>query len=263
MTEMTYLFCHSGLAALDEALRARPLLAFDFDDTLAPTVEHPDEAYVPAALAQRLERLARLKAVAIITGRTVGDVSPRLGFAPRFIVGNHGAGVPGQVPTFDPAPLDALRARIRDHAEELRATRIQVEDKRYSLALDYGRTRDQRKALASIEALYLGHELALRFVGEKFEVNAVLKAAPDKADAIASLVERAGCDTALFAGDDSNDEAVFERAAPNSVRIHVGHDDAVSRAAFYVQNHAKVALLLDRLLRVLEPMQGAQRQVVE
>ena len=259
---MTYLFCHSGLAALDEALRACPLLAFDFDGTLAPIVENPDEAYVPAALAQRLERLARLRPLAIITGRTIADVSHRLGFVPRFIVGNHGAEVPGQVPTFDPAPLDAIRARIRAHAAELHSSRIRIEDKRYSVAMHYRRARDQRQALARIEALCSGLDPALRFIGGKFVVNAILEAAPDKADAVASLVECARCGTALFAGDDTNDEAVFERAPPNWLTIHVGHDDAVSRAAFYVENHEEIALLLDRSLRVLEPMQRGQQEVV-
>jgi trehalose 6-phosphate phosphatase len=250
---MTYLFCHSRLAALDEALRAGPLLAFDFDGTLAPIVEHPDEAYVPAALAQRLERLARLRPLAIITVRAVADVAQRLGFAPRFIVGNDGAEVPGQAPVFDPAPLDALRARIRAQAAQLHAARIRVEDKGDSLALHHRRARDRRQALACIEALCSDLAPALRSIGGKFVVNAVLEAAPDKADAVASPVERAGCGTALFAGDDANDEPVFERTAANWLTIHVDHDDANSHAALYVENHEENALLLDRSLRVLDP----------
>jgi trehalose 6-phosphate phosphatase len=247
------------LAALDETLRACALPAFDFDGTLAPIVEHPDEAYGPAALAQRL---ARLRPLAIIAGRTVTDVSHRLGLATGFIVGNHGAEVPGQVPTFDPAPLDALRARIRAQAAQLHAARIRVEDKRYFLTPHWRRARDQRRVLARVESLCSGLDPALRLMDGKFVVNAVLEPAPDRADAVASLVVRAGCDTALFAGHDTNDEAVFERAPPNWLTIRVGHDDAVTRAAFYVEIHPEIAVLLDRSLPVLDPMQGGQQKVI-
>lgn len=251
---MKHLFCRSGRLALEAALRAQPLLAFDFDGTLAPIVERPDDAHVSAALAQRLDRLAQLRPLAIITGRSVADVVHRLGFMPRFIVGNHGAEVPGQKPTFDIAPLDALRARIRAHAGELRAARIRVEDKRYSLALHYRRALDPRQALAQIEVLCAGLDPALRFFGGKFVVNAVLEDAPDKGDAVVSLVQRASCGTAVFVGDDINDEAVFERAPPNWLTIRVGHDDAASRAAFYVNDHDEIAELLDDSLRVLESL---------
>jgi len=251
---MKHLFCHSGRLALETALHARPLLAFDFDGTLAPIVERPDDAHVPAALARRLDRLTQLRPLAIITGRSVADVMHRLGFVPRFIVGNHGAEVPGQKPTFDATPLDALRARIRASAAELRAVRIRVEDKRYSLALHYRRAPDPRQALARIEALRAGLDPALRFFAGKFVVNAVLEDAPDKGDAVLSLVQRASCDTAVFVGDDINDEAVFERAPPNWVTIRVGHDFEASCAAFYLEDHEEIAVLLERSLRVLEPM---------
>jgi trehalose 6-phosphate phosphatase len=72
-------------------LKREPLLAFDFDGTLAPIVDRPQDARVPEPVAQCLQELGSRCAVAIITGRSVEDVKPRLGFAPQFIVGNHGA----------------------------------------------------------------------------------------------------------------------------------------------------------------------------
>jgi hypothetical protein len=137
--------------------------------------------------------------LAIITGRTVADVSHRLGFAPRFIVGNHGAEVPGQVPTFDPAPLDALRTRIRAHAAELRAARIRVEDKRYFLALHYRRARDQRRALARIEALCSGLDPALRLLAANSWSTRSWKPRRTRATRSRRWSQRAGCGTALFA----------------------------------------------------------------
>ena len=80
-----------GLRALDQALGENPLLAFDFDGTLAPLVDHPDDARVPPALEPRLARLTELADVAIISGRALADLEHRLAFRPRVLVGNHGA----------------------------------------------------------------------------------------------------------------------------------------------------------------------------
>ena len=109
---MKHLLSREGCLALEAVLRAQPLLAFDFDGTLAPIVARPDDAHVAVAVSQRLDRLARLRPLAVVTGRAVGDVARRLGFTPQFIVGNHGAEDPGLALAFDMRPLDRLRARI-------------------------------------------------------------------------------------------------------------------------------------------------------
>ncbi|SPJ17789.1 Trehalose-phosphatase protein OtsB (fragment) [Burkholderiales bacterium] len=82
----------------------------------------------------------------------------------------------------------------------------------------------------------------------------VLADAPDKADAVVSLVQRAACGSVVFVGDDVNDEAVFERARPDWLTVRVGRDDAESRAAFYLNGYDEIAVLLDNSLRVLESL---------
>jgi trehalose 6-phosphate phosphatase len=248
---MRHLFGPEGRRALRAALRARPLLAFDFDGTLAPIVERPDDARVAADVSQRLDRLARLRPVAIITGRSVADVGQRLGFSPQFIVGNHGAEDPGRAPGVDLSLLDAVRARLSAHAGELRAAGVRVEDKRFSLALHYRLADDAARALASIDSVLAGLDPRLRTFGGKSVVNVVLAGAPDKGDSVASLLARAGCEAAVFVGDDVNDEAVFERALPNWLTVRVGCDEPGSRAGFFLGGHAEVVLLLDAMLSVL------------
>jgi trehalose 6-phosphate phosphatase len=242
---MKLLFDDEGRQALAAALRARPLLAFDFDGTLAPIVERADDARVAEDVAQRLASVSRLRPVAVVTGRSVADVTRRLGFAPQFVVGNHGAEDPGQVRGLDVSALDGLRARLAAHAAELYAAGIQVEDKRFSLALHYRLAPDRSRALARIEALLAQPDPRLRTFGGKCVVNVVLANAPDKGDAVASLVRRAGCDVAIFVGDDVNDEAVFARAAPNWLTVRVGRDEPASRAGFFLDSHEQMQALLD------------------
>jgi trehalose 6-phosphate phosphatase len=248
---MKHLFEAEGRRALLAALEARPLLAFDFDGTLAPIVERPDQARVAPEISARLDQLGGLRPVAVVTGRAVADVAQRLGFSPRFIVGNHGAEDPGTSAGFDESRLDPVRALLNAQAATLNAAGVQVEDKRLSLALHYRLAPDASRAVALVESLLAGLDPGLQFFGGKCVVNVVVAAAPDKGDAVLSLVRRAGCGSAVFVGDDINDEAVFSRALPHWLTVRVGRDDPASRAGFYLAEHSELEALLDLMLGIL------------
>ena len=251
---MKHLLTPEGERALQAVMRLRPLLAFDFDGTLAPIVARPDEAKVPESVSRGLAELARDLPVAIITGRSVADVRTRLGFEPQYVIGNHGAEDP-TVPRPAPAgqPLDALRQRIAAHAGDLAAAGVSVEDKRLSLALHYRLARDPGAALVSIEALLQGIEPSLKRFGGKCVVNVLAEGLPDKGDALAVLLRRANAQAAVFVGDDVNDEAVFLRARAPSLTIRIGDDDPLSRAMFFLDSQAQLALVLQRMLALRAP----------
>src|SRR5512138_1907470 len=114
---MRHLFTPDGERALTEVMHRHPVLAFDFDGTLAPIVARPDEAHVPRPVAQGLAQLSHALPVAVVTGRSVSDVRKRLGFEPRWVIGNHGAEDPDVgPPSAASQALDALRHRIAAQA---------------------------------------------------------------------------------------------------------------------------------------------------
>jgi trehalose 6-phosphate phosphatase len=248
---MQHLFHGRGRARLARTLARRPLLAFDFDGTLAPIVARPDEARVAAAESERLVQLARLRPVAVITGRSVEDVAPRLGFEPQYIVGNHGAEDPGAARALDTSALSTFRAKLARDEGVLRAAGIEVEDKGYSIALHYRLATDRAAAQRGIEALLRDLDPGLHFFGGKFVANVVVAGAPNKGDALATLVARANADAALFVGDDINDEAVFVRAEPDWLTVRIGRDDPLSKADFFLDSHEEVAALLQLMLDAL------------
>ena len=251
---MKHLFTPEGDLALQAVMRLSPLLAFDFDGTLAPIVARPDEARVPESVSLGLAELARDLPIAIITGRSVADVRPRLGFAPHYVIGNHGAEDPVEPQSARASPaLDALRQRIAAHARDLAAAGVDVEDKRVSLALHYRLAPDAGAALVCIEALLQGIEPALRRLGGKCVVNVLAEGLPDMGDALAALVRRTNADAAVFIGDDVNDEAVFMRAEPPSLTIRIGSDDPLSRAMYFLDSDAQLALVLQRMLALRAP----------
>jgi trehalose 6-phosphate phosphatase len=251
---MKHLLTPEGERALQAVMRLRPLLAFDFDGTLAPIVARPDEAKVPEPVSRGLAELARDLPVAIITGRSVADVRPRLGFEPQYVIGNHGAEDPAVFrPVLGSQPLDALRQRIAAHAGELAAAGIAVEDKLLSVALHYRLAPDPGAALVCIEALLQGIEPALRRFGGKCVVNVLAAGLPDKGDALAALVRRSSVAAAVFVGDDVNDEAVFMRAEPPSLTIRIGGDDPLSKAMYFLDSDAQLALVLQHMLTLRAP----------
>ncbi|RZJ07222.1 MAG: trehalose-phosphatase [Rubrivivax sp.] len=250
---MQSLFTPEGEGALAAVLKLRPLMAFDFDGTLAPIVARPDDARISVAVASRLNALSARLPVAIVTGRTVADVQGRLGFEPQFIVGNHGAeeAQPDADATRLVEPLNGLRALLQAHGTELHAAGVSVEDKGLSVALHYRLSRDRPGAQELIAALLDPPPAGLRLFAGKMVVNAVAADAPDKAHAVQSLVSRVDAAAAFFAGDDVNDEPVFVSAPPHWLTLRVGRDDPSSRARFYIDGPQEMALLLERVLAQL------------
>ena len=242
-----------GLAALTTLVRSPALFAFDFDGTLAPIRPRPDDVHVSATIALRLDKLARVRPVAIVTGRRIADVRERLGFVPSWIVGNHGAEDDGDPDAAARAhdALDALRERLRARAQGLSGAGVAIEDKGQSLALHFRTAPDREAASALIEDVLAGFTASLHVFGGKLVYNAVAADAPDKAVAVQRLIARAGVQTAFFAGDDVNDEPVFAAAQPGWVTVRIGCERRASAARFCIDGPHEMAGVLDRILTLV------------
>ena len=117
-------------------------LFLDFDGTIADIAPTPESVEVPDGLPSLLAALRdRLGgAVAIVTGRPIGQIDGFLGAAVPAVAGLHGLerrGADGAI-VRSPPPMDDLRdARelLRDFAAEHPG--VLVEDKTYAIALHY------------------------------------------------------------------------------------------------------------------------------
>lgn len=253
----------AGEAALQAVVQRRPLLAFDFDGTLTPIVARPDDAHLAPAVADRLRRLATRLPVAIVTGRSVADVQGRLGFQPHYIAGNHGAestldalngsNAGGSLERI--AALEPLRLALGAKAAALADAGVRVEDKQQSLALHYRQATNPLHARALIERLIGrwvdGPEGSLRAFGGKLVVNVISRQAPDKADAVRTLLRHSGAGGVLFAGDDLNDEPVFASAPVHWLTVRIGRDDFATSARWALDGPQHIGAMLDRLLAAL------------
>ena len=223
MTVMRQLFTPEADADLARTVTRRPLVAFDFDGTLAPIVARPSQARVPVTTVRRLNLLTQQLPLAVLSGRTVADLRRRLGFVAR--VRGRQSWRRGSAST-DRArivcgprwPADRLRAAAAD----CKRPAVTVEDKGASIALHYRQAPDRAAAIELIDSALDGLGVDLSVFGGKMVINIVPAAADDKAAALRSLVSRADVDAAVFLGDDVNDESVFEAHEPTWLTVCVG-----------------------------------------
>lgn len=249
MMPVRYLLADEGLAAIDELMRRRPLLGFDFDGTLAPIVMLPDEARIAHPTARLLAQLTERLPVAVITGRQVLDVRHRLGFKPTHIVGNHGAEDEFDGP--DPhvvSTLQSFRQQMKRMEPKLDEAGASIEDKGASIAIHYRLAPNP--ALARDTIAELMRELPEDIEAEqgKRVVNLLVRGAPDKGHAMTRLAARYGTEAAFYVGDDTNDEPAFERAGPQWVTARVGPRLDHSHARYYLQEQAEINAVLTRMI---------------
>jgi len=245
---MKYLLARQNRSILARHLAADVAIVLDFDGTLAPIVRDPDAAAMREETRALLRKVALKYPCGVISGRARDDVARRLaGTGIEWIVGNHGA--EWGWAQLDSISVEALVIEWRDRlVERLRGLDgVFVEDKRYSLAIHFRRSRTKRRALAAIaEAVSLLPEARVR--RGKDVINVVPKGAPHKGIALQQMRALLRCDTALYVGDDTTDEDVFALDEPGQlVTARVG-SSRESQAAYYLESQREVDVLLRLLL---------------
>lgn len=228
---------------------SKTLLAFDFDGTLAPIVERPEDAGMRPPTRRLLARAAALYPCVVISGRAYPDVEKRLQGVPlRAVVGNHG------LEPWKATPR--IHRRVREwrplFEEALRGEAgVELEDKNYSLAIHYRRSRAKKRVRALVAEAASGLQKARSIPGIEV-VNIVPKDAPHKGMALERERSRLRCDTAIYVGDDETDEDVFSLDQPGRLlSIRVGRRNG-SRADFYLESQQDIDNLLRRLVRLRE-----------
>lgn len=239
-------------------LQGRRLAVFlDFDGTLSPIVDRPDDARMTPSGGPALARLAALCPVAIVSGRDLGDVRARAGVPSLWYAGSHGfeyISPDGELHEHEQAG-QAVAALAE--AERQLSARLQdipgviIESKRFALAAHYRMVADERateviEAVAEVGARYP----VLRMTGGRKVAELRPNIDWDKGKALHWLLEQIAPDDGevlpVYGGDDLTDEdaltAIGERGVGVVVRnyelgdrttaAHVGVDDPEEFCAF-------------------------------
>jgi trehalose 6-phosphate phosphatase len=209
---------HAAMTALPPppiALLDGASLFLDFDGTLVDFVVDPGAVQVGSRLRALLGRLDRQLdgRVAILSGRSLDELTERLGLGAIAMAGSHGLErrtADGQVTRAPPFPgLDAAADHARDFAD---SHDLLIEAKAAGIALHF---RDARHAETTVDSF--ARELAAKFGLEVQEGKCVRELrvpGADKGDAVRAFMAEPPFTLGrpVTMGDDLTDEHAFAAA---------------------------------------------------
>ncbi len=245
---------------LSAVTRGAPGVFLDYDGTLTPIADRPEQATLVASTRARLARLASRCPVTIVTGRDVAVVRDFVQLDEIGYAGCHGLDIEGAAgsglryeaaETLLPA-LDGAEADLRRGLS--RTAGALVERKRYSVSTHYrlvgrGDTPRVEEVVATVARRY--PELRRERGKKVFELRPDV--AWDKGSAVAWLLSALSLDpgAATYIGDDETDEHAFELLDGAGVPIVVEHGDRPTSARYRVRDPREVTEVLDLLIEAL------------
>ncbi|WP_373047950.1 trehalose-phosphatase [Vulgatibacter sp.] len=251
----------SALTHLDGLQRElqgrRPAIFLDYDGTLAPIVDHPEDAVMPAQVRADLEAATTRCPVVLVSGRRLADVAALVDLPALTFAGSHGFEIRG--PTGSHAIRPESQGAIHAAAAALRARLgaiegILVEDKSFAVAIHF-RLADPA-FVPAVERMVdeVGAGLGLRKTHGKMIFELRPDVDWDKGRAVRFLLETLGLGDAvpIYVGDDVTDEDAFRALADDGISILVSDEPRPTAARWSLQDPAEVGFFL-RLLCGGEP----------
>lgn len=203
---MMYLLSPEGREAM-RAVAGRPMLyAFDFDGTLAKISPDRESVKLSRSIHEWLAELAKRAPCAVISGRGLRDLAPRVNGAVPYLIGNHGLESP-LTPSVTLLWADGICAGWRaamkgELAMQLADLGIEVEDKRYSLTLHYRKREEEDRIRPILLTLLSRLNPAPRLIIGKQSINLLPPGKGGKGAAALELMRHLRQPAFFFIGDD-------------------------------------------------------------
>ncbi|MDH4094173.1 MAG: trehalose-phosphatase [Betaproteobacteria bacterium] len=239
--------------AIRTAAGSRSLALFlDYDGTLTPIVERPEDAVLAEPMRDVLRRVAARYTVAVVSGRDLEDVRARVGLENIHYAGCHGFEIAGprgnRVHEAAAAAAPQLGAAADMVAHDTRGIPgVQLERKRFTLAVHYrrapeARVRDVHEAVLRAQARHP----ALRVTEGKKVYELQPDVDWDKGRAVLWLIETLKLEDAMsvYIGDDVTDEDAFRALAHRGLGIAVQDAPRPTAATLTLRDPEEVRALL-------------------
>jgi len=249
----------------EQAMEKRVALFLDYDGTLTPIVERPEQAILSDVMRQTVIELAKHCTVAVLSGRDLKDVQQLVGIHDIVFAGSHGFDIAGprdwrlqsqQGNDFLPV-LDTAEQELHDRLDNVRGALI--ERKKFTIAVHLRQVEEKDQGLVeqTVDQVLMAHPELRKGYGKKvYELQP--KTDWHKGKALLWLLEALELDSSdvlpIYIGDDVTDEDAFETIYDRGIGIFVqGHDGPEQTAAHYaLEDTEDVRIFMETLIEILK-----------
>ena len=252
----------SALEAMEEIreeVRQKEAAVFlDYDGTLTPIVDSPDQAVLSDHMRDRVIKLAEVCTVAVISGRDLKDVQKMVGIDHIFYAGSHGfdiAGPRGREAEFQqgkdllPA-LDEAEEKLTEKLDKIEGALL--ERKKFSIAVHYRRVKEEeadRVEEAVDQVLWELPRLRKSYGKKVYELQP--KIDWHKGKALLWVLDALNLNRPdvlpFYIGDDTTDEDAFKAIKDRGIGIVVMENPRPTQARYSLKNPEEVGEFLEAL----------------
>jgi trehalose 6-phosphate phosphatase len=248
----------------------RPAVFLDYDGTLTPIVDRPEDAVISESMREAVRALARRCTVCVVSGRDRPVVQKLMGVDDLVVAGSHGFDIwSPEEGTLEHAAGSGFEDLLQGVTNRLHgeATAIEgalIEPKKASVAVHYRLVSESERPRIKeiVDGLLAEHPDELKVTPGKMVYEIQPKLDWDKGKAVLHLVEALGLDrdefvplVPVYVGDDITDEHAFEVLKGRGIGVFVGNPDdpevagRPTAADFVLTSIQEVERFLDTLAR--------------
>src|SRR5437773_7152645 len=251
----------------------QPAVFLDYDGTLTPIRDRPEDAVISASMREAVRKLNERVPVAVVSGRDRQVVQELMGLDNLIVAGDHGFDIwsptGGSIQREEGASFEGF---LREVEARLRAALADVpgalvEPKKRSVAAHFRLVPEEQRPRGKqiVDAILSEHPEELKVTPGKMVCEIQRRLDWDKGKAVLYLLKALDLDrddvVPVYLGDDFTDEDAFRALAGRGIGIFVGSADdpetaGRTTAADYVLNTmGEVEQFLNRLA-ALDSAQG-------
>jgi trehalose 6-phosphate phosphatase len=211
----------------------RPAVFCDYDGTLTPIVDRPQDARISPSMREAVRGLAARCSVCVVSGRDRRVVQELMGVDDLVVAGSHGFEIWSPRGTVrreegagSPDLLRAVETRLRQRLAGVDG--VLLEPKSVSVAVHYRLVAEEERprVRAAVDEVLAEHPEKLKVTPGKLVYEIQPRVDWDKGRAVLYLLGALGLDTGdvmpLYLGDDVTDEDAFRALAGRGIGIFVG-----------------------------------------
>jgi trehalose 6-phosphate phosphatase len=247
---------------IGDRISGRKVVVFiDYDGTLTPITQKPEDARISEEMRQAVLDLAQKCTVGIISGRDLSDVKNMVGIEDIIYAGSHGFDISSSDQNMnyqrglDYLPdLDQAEKSLHNFLQGIAG--CQVERKKFAIAVHYRRV-DERlvpEIEAVVDKMLVSHP-KLRKTGGKmiFELRPDIDW--DKGKALSWIMKKLHLDgdevLPFYIGDDLTDEDAFQELRKRGITILVRDETRTTHAQYVLDNTEGVRQFLHMMGKLI------------